>query len=55
MCCKKLRPDDEAAAERQVRKRECLYGFRDFVNRINLPLYIKFTSFDAEIGAEMKK
>ena len=37
------------------RKPQCLCGFRDFPNRINLPLYTKFTPIGAKNGAETKK
>ena len=48
-------PDNEILTERQVRKTQCLCGFRDFQNQINLPLYTKFTPIGAENGAEAKK
>ena len=47
-------PDNEILTERQVRKTQCLCGFRDFQNQINLPLYTKFTPIGAKIGAEPK-
>lgn len=49
------RPDNEVLTERQVRKPQYLCGFRDFPNRINLPLYTKFTPIGAKNGAETKK
>lgn len=48
-------PDNEVLTERQVRKPQYLCGFRDFPNRINLPLYTKFTPIGAKNGAETKK
>ena len=48
-------PDNEVLTERQVRKTQCLCGFRDFQNQINLPLYTKFTPIGAKNGAETKK
>ena len=48
-------PDNEVLTERQIRKTQWLCGFRDFLNRINLPLYTKFTPIGAENGAETKK
>ena len=39
----------------KVEKTLCLCGFRDFPNRINLPLYTKFTPIGAKNGAETKK
>ena len=45
----------EVLTERQVRKPQYLCGFRDFPNRINLPLYTKFTPIGAKNGAETKK
>lgn len=48
-------PHDEVLTERQVRKPQYLCGFRDFPNRINLPLYTKFTPIGAKNGAETKK
>ena len=50
-----FRPDNEVLTERQVRKTQCLCGFRDFPNRINLPLYTKFTPIGAKNGAETEK
>lgn len=50
-----FRPDNEVLTERQVRKPQYLCGFRDFPNRINLPLYTKFTPIGAKNGAETKK
>ena len=50
-----FRPDNEVLTERQVRKPRYLCGFRDFPNRINLPLYTKFTPIGAKNGAETKK
>ena len=48
-------PHNEVITERQVRKSQCLCGFRDFQNQINLPLYTKFTPIGAKNGAETKK
>lgn len=48
-------PHNEVLTERQVRKPQYLCGFRDFPNRINLPLYTKFTPIGAKNGAETKK
>lgn len=48
-------PNNEVLTERQVRKTQCLCGFRDFQNQINLPLYTKFTPIGAKNGAETKK
>lgn len=48
-------PDNEVLTERQVRKTQCLCGFWDFPNRINLPLYTKFTPIGAKNGAETEK
>ena len=48
-------PYNEVLTERQIRKTQWLCGFRDFLNRINLPLYTKFTPIGAENGAETKK
>lgn len=48
-------PDNEVLTERQVRKPQYLCGFRDFPNRIYLPLYTKFTPIGAKNGAETKK
>ena len=48
-------PHNEVLTERQVRKTQCLCGFRDFQNQINLPLYTKFTPIGAKNGAETKK
>ena len=48
-------PANEVLTERQVRKPQYLCGFRDFPNRINLPLYTKFTPIGAKNGAETKK
>lgn len=48
-------PNNEVLTERQVRKPQYLCGFRDFPNRINLPLYTKFTPIGAKNGAETKK
>jgi len=48
-------PYNEVLTERQVRKPQYLCGFRDFPNRINLPLYTKFTPIGAKNGAETKK
>lgn len=50
-----LFPTNEVLTERQVRKPQYLCGFRDFPNRINLPLYTKFTPIGAKNGAETKK
>ena len=50
-----FRPHNEVLNERQVRKTQCLCGFWDFPNRINLPLYTKFTPIGAKNGAETKK
>lgn len=50
-----FRPHNEVLTERQVRKPQYLCGFRDFPNRINLPLYTKFTPIGAKNGAETKK
>ena len=50
-----FRPYNEVLTERQVRKPQYLCGFRDFPNRINLPLYTKFTPIGAKNGAETKK
>lgn len=50
-----FRPNNEVLTERQVRKPQYLCGFRDFPNRINLPLYTKFTPIGAKNGAETKK
>lgn len=50
-----FRPDNEVLTERQVRKPQYLCGFRDFPNRIYLPLYTKFTPIGAKNGAETKK
>lgn len=50
-----FRPTNEVLTERQVRKPQYLCGFRDFPNRINLPLYTKFTPIGAKNGAETKK
>ena len=48
-------PDNEAPRQVKVEKTQCLCGFRDFLNRINLPLYTKFTPIGAKNGAETKK
>lgn len=48
-------PDNEAPRQVKVEKNQYLCGFRDFLNRINLPLYTKFTPIGAENGAETKK
>lgn len=50
-----FRSHNEVLTERQVRKTQCLCGFRDFQNQINLPLYTKFTPIGAKNGAETKK
>lgn len=50
-----FRPHNEVLTERQIRKTQCLCGFRDFQNQINLPLYTKFTPIGTENGAETKK
>lgn len=50
-----FRSYNEVLTERQVRKPQYLCGFRDFPNRINLPLYTKFTPIGAKNGAETKK
>ena len=50
-----FRPDNEVLTERQIRKTQWLCGLRDFLNRINLPLYTKFTPIGAKNGAETKK
>ena len=48
-------PHNEAPRQVKVEKNQCLYGFRDFLNRINLPLYTNFTPIGAKNGAETKK
>ena len=59
--CEKLRryrdniPDNEAPRQVKFEKNQCLCGFREFPNRINLPLYTKFTPIGAKNGAETKK
>ena len=50
-----FRPDNEAPRQVKAEKNRCLCGFRDFINGISLPLYIKLTSIDAEICASEKK
>ena len=50
-----FRPHDEAPRQVKVEKTQCLCGFRDFQNQINLPLYTKFTPIGAKNGAETKK
>ena len=51
----KALPDNEAARQVKVEKNQYLCGFWDFPNRINLPLYTKFTPIGAENGAGTKK
>ena len=48
-------PDNEAPRQVKFEKNQCLCGFREFPNRINLPLYTKFTPIGAKNGAETKK
>ena len=48
-------PHNEAPRQVKVEKNQCLCGFRDFLNRINLPLYTNFTPIGAKNGAETKK
>ena len=48
-------PDDEAPRQVKFEKNQCLCGFREFPNRIDLPLYTKFTPIGAKNGAETKK
>ena len=50
-----FRPHDEAPRQVKVEKSQYLCGFRDFPNRINLPLYTKFTPIGAKNGAGTKK
>lgn len=50
-----FRPDNEAARQVKAEKSQYLCGFRVFTNRINLPLYIKFTPIGAKNGVETKK
>ena len=50
-----FRPDNEAPRQVKFEKTQCLCGFRDFQNQINLPLYTKFTPIGAKNGAETKK
>ena len=47
--------DDEAPRQVKFEKNQCLCGFREFPNRIDLPLYTKFTPIGAKNGAETKK
>ena len=50
-----FRPHNEAPRQVKFEKNQCLCGFREFPNRINLPLYTKFTPIGAKNGAETKK
>lgn len=50
-----FRPDNETPRQVKFEKNQCLCGFREFPNRINLPLYTKFTPIGAKNGAETKK